>query len=162
MYEVWLLFRSPCWSKFACRCVCYLAKLTGWVPHPAFIACRSIRCRPACVFFLTARWRISSRHSLHPPQTTSSFKITLGIVILCWYRSMYLKWLCSYVWKLGFMSRSRCRIRISLHAEEFVAGQRVCVFSDRMMAHQHLESVVVRKIHVGGMGNTFSCFPLPS
>jgi len=71
-----------------------------------------------------------------------------------------------------------------LHAEEFVAGvfiasdraaasvihcvpknslqASVCVFSDRMMAHQHLESVVVRKKHVGGMGNTFSCFPLPS
>ena len=43
----------------------------------------------------------------------------------------------------------------SLHAEEFVAGQRVCVFSDRTMAHQHLESVVVRKNTSEGWATLF-------
>jgi len=60
---------------------------------------------------------------------------------------MYLKWLCSYVWKLGFMSRSRCRIRNSLHAEEFCQAS-VCVFSDRMLAHQHLAFVAGQRVCV--------------
>ena len=99
-----------------------------------------IRCLSACVSFLIARWPTSTWHSLQASVCVFSD------------RTM------AYQQPSRIASDRAAAAVIHCMPKNLLQAS-VCVFSDRMMAHQHLESVVVRKQkHVGGMGNTFSCF----
>ena len=51
-------------EEFLQASVCVFSDRTMAYQQPSFIACRRIRCRPACVSFLTAWWHIGTWNSL--------------------------------------------------------------------------------------------------
>ena len=111
--------------------------------------------RPACVSFLTACWHISTWHSLRASNSLRAEALVAG-------QRVCLFWPHDGTSALGIHCGPviHCMPKHSLQAS-------VCVFSDRMMAHQHLEFVAGQRVclfwpHDGVSAAVIHCYQQPS